>query len=177
MSGSLPHVSPPGSPRARDGVELPQLLAGLGVVGADEAALLAIAIAALQPLDRPCRAIDDRPARVGEALGAIGDDGVPDHLAGARVERDQPRVGGREEHLVAVDRDVAHRAEADRAWSGPTWFSQIRSPVAASSACTMFIGVGEIHDAVVHERHRLVGAGLVHRPHPRQPQVLDVGRS
>ena len=35
-------------------------------------------------------------------------------------------------------------------------------------------GVGEIHDAVVHERRRLIRAALVHRPHPREPQILDV---
>ena len=58
---------------ARDGVELPQLLAGVRVVGADVAALLlAEAIAAVQALDH-LAARDDRTARVGEAAARIGD--------------------------------------------------------------------------------------------------------
>ena len=61
------------------------------------------------------------------------------------------------------------------ACSGPTWFSQISSPVFASSACRMLQRVHEIHDPVVHERHRLVRAAFLHRPHPRELQILHVG--
>ena len=121
---------------ARDGVELPQLLAGVRVVGADVAALLR------RKRSHPCSpwitlpSRDDRTAGVGVALARIRDRRFPDDLAGARVERDQARIGGRHEHLVPIDRDVAHRAEAAMVL-GPTWFSQMRSPVAASSACMM----------------------------------------
>ena len=105
---------------ARDGVELPQLLAGLGVVGADVAAILRPEpIAAVQPLDH-LAARDDRTARIGEAAARVRDRHIPRHLAGARIERDQAAVVGRHVDLVAVDRDVAHRAEAANAcWARP----------------------------------------------------------
>ena len=60
--------------------------------------------------------------------------GFPDRLAGARVERDQMRLARRDEDLVVVHRDAAHRG---RDGLPPYRFSQISSPVFASSACMM----------------------------------------
>ncbi len=116
---ALPHVVGQRPPRVAarlarvgHGVELPEELARLRVVGADEAALGAIAVAPLQALDH-LAAHHDRAAGVGEAFRAIGDRDVPGDFARPRVERDEPRVGGGEEDLVLVDGDVAHRPEPD----------------------------------------------------------------
>src|SRR5207249_8601404 len=99
--------------RPRDRVELPELPASGGVVRADVAGLgRAVAVASGQTLnDLAVR--DDGSARFGVSPGPVGDHRLPDDLAGAGVERDEPRVVRREEHLVLVDRDVAHRADAD----------------------------------------------------------------
>ena len=95
----------------RDGVELPDQLAGLGVIGADETFLFAVLIASIRaealnhlPL------IDDRTAAGAvTAFGAIADDGVPDVLAGARIEREYVGIAGGDVNLVVVDRHAALR--------------------------------------------------------------------
>ena len=99
---------------------------------------------------------------------------VQSSFPGPRVERHQARVGRREEDLVLVDRDVAHRAEADGLVRADL---VLPDQVAGRGVQGLHHvhGVGEIHDAVVHERVGLVGAAFVHRPRPRQAQVLDVG--
>ena len=61
------------------------------------------------------------------------------------------------------------------ACSGPMWFSQISSPVLRIERLQDVHRVHEIHDPVVHERHRLIRAAFLHRPHPRELQILHVG--
>ena len=64
-------------------------------------------------------------------------------------------------------------AAGRRASSISRRYSQMKSPLPASRACTTLPGVGEVEDAVVHHRRRLRHAGL-HTPRPREPQLADV---
>ena len=146
---SCPTCRRPAVPSRAMVLKFPKLLAGGRIVGADEAALGPILRAARQPLHH--LPVDhERPARVAVALSRIGDRGLPDDLAGARVQRVQPRIRGRDEHLVLIDRQAA-RGPYARVDSGPMRFSQIRSPVRPSSACTVLLVFDEIDDAVVHD--------------------------
>src|SRR5262249_33511976 len=96
-----------------DGAEAPELVAVLRVVRADEALLLAVARAIAEALHD--LALDhDRAALAPElAFGPVADDRFPDGLAGARVERDEARVAGRDEDFVVVDREPAQRGVRD----------------------------------------------------------------
>ncbi len=93
--------------------EAPELLSGLRVVAADEAALVLlrglVQFAAAKTLD-DFAVDDDRAAGIGEALGVVGDDGVPNHPAGPGVERHDVRIRGGDVDLVLIDRQIAHRA-------------------------------------------------------------------
>src|SRR5262249_490168 len=98
---------------SRNRVKLPEPLSGRRIVCADEAGLLAVAVAPAEPLQD--LAVDHhRPTRVLVTLRALGDDRFPPELSGPRVERHQARVGRREEDLVLVDGEVPHRGVADR---------------------------------------------------------------
>jgi hypothetical protein len=79
-----------------------------------------------------------RPAGVAIAVRGVGNLGLPDHFAGARVEGIQLGVSGRDEHLVLIDREVACGAvRACRFRTEVVLPDQIaRSP---SSACTMLL--------------------------------------
>ena len=57
-------------------------------------------------------------------------------------------------------------------WFGPTWFSQISSPVAASSACTVFSALTRYMMPSCTSGIVLVGAAVVHRPDPRELEIL-----
>ena len=97
----------------RDRVELPGELAGVRVVGADEAAVGTVARRSPAAPGSPCRA---RRSDRSCSRSPWRDRRSPSPrscCAVARVERDEPRVGRRDDHLVLVDRDVAHRAHAD----------------------------------------------------------------
>ena len=81
-----------------DGVERPQQLAALGVEGLDEAA---DAVLAAVGADQHLAVHHDRSHGFGVALLGIGDLGLPQHLAGLRVERHQLGVErAHVEHVV-----------------------------------------------------------------------------
>ena len=156
-----------------DGVKLPRQRARLGIVGADETALLAVAVAAAESLnDLPLH--DDRATRIPEALAAVGNHRGPHRLAGAGVERHQPRIGGCQIDLVAVDRQVAHASRGVARAVGPNLVGPEEFTTGAVECLHFVHGVGEVDDAVVHERHRLIGSALVHVPRPGEPQRADV---
>ena len=171
--GDLAPRLPAGLAGVRQRVELPGELPGRGVVGADEAAVGAEARAALQPLDH-LAARHDRTARVREPQGPVGDHRRPDVLAVARVESDQPGIGGGENDLVLVDREVAHRPHPDLLDGTDLVFPD----EIARRRVDRLHDVPRLHDvhrAAVDDRHVLVRADVVpDRPDPRQPQVLHV---
>src|SRR4029434_7180888 len=86
---------------AGDREESPQLLAGLGVVGADEALLLDILLTAAHALDDFSFG-DERTARTA---AAVRHQLVPGDLAGPGIERDEVRIAHRDIELVVVERD------------------------------------------------------------------------
>ena len=151
----------------------PQLAPGVGVVAGDEAALLPEPQAAGHAGDH--HTVDDQGAAAVEVpLGSVGDLGLPDHLAGPRVERHDVRVGGVEDDLVLVDRDVAVRpAAAPRGRKLPPVLPQ---HVAGRRVERLHdvAGAGQVHHPFVHDGRGLLRSGL-HRPRPDHPQVPDVG--
>ena len=134
-----------------------------------------IALAAAQPLDH-FALHHDRAAGVGEALGGVGDHRGPHGGAGAGVERHQFRVAGRQVDLVVVDGDVAHAAGGAARAVGADLIGPDEVAGGAVEGLHLVHRVGQVDDAVVHQRHRLVGPALVHVPGPGQTQGADVGR-
>ena len=100
----------PGLSRTGNREGAPHFLASDGVVRRDKATLFEEAgapIDAVQylPLD------DDRTGRVGEALVIVGDLSLPHRLPRAGVQRHHVGVPGRDEDVLAVDRQVAELTE------------------------------------------------------------------
>jgi hypothetical protein len=90
-----------------------------------------------------------------------------------RPVRDEPRVGGRVKDLVAVDGEAPRRPEhRARIGADPVLPDQIARP--AVECLNHVPRVGQVDDAVVHERHGLVPAPFVHRPDPREREPADV---
>ena len=85
------------------------------------------------------------------------------------------RVGSRDENLVLINGEVARRASPAALLSCrthaifPDQFAR-----AAVERLHNVVGIGEVDDAVVHQRRGLVGSALVHRPYPCQPEILHV---
>ena len=153
------------------GVESPQLFAGRRVVRADEALLLAIRLTAAESLDDLALRDERAAARAVVAFRAIADRGVPHGLAGSRVERHQVRVARRQEDLVVIQRDAAHRG-AVRVGAVAVLPNQFAGlPVERLQDVARVV---EEDDAVVNDRRRLIGAAFVHRPDPFQLQILHV---
>ena len=102
------HVSPrlvPRLARPRDGPAPPQLLSGAGVVGGDDAGVGGGGGAAAPARD-DLAVRDDRPRRLqGRVHGVVEDLGLPDHVAGDRVEGHQVVVAGGVEQQAVVDGD------------------------------------------------------------------------
>ena len=91
-------------------MEYPVALACVGVKSADKAIGGRVAIAACQAHQHLAVNHDDA-ARF--ALGRLVDHAFPDDIAGARIERMQLGVGGRDEHLVLVEPQAACAAVGD----------------------------------------------------------------
>ena len=103
---------------------------------------------------------------------AIADHGVPNVLAGARVERVDVRVAGGDIDLVVVDREAALRTAGGR-FADAVLPNQIA--FARIQRLHDVAGIVDVHHAVVHHRRRLIGA-FVHGPHPLELQILYVLR-
>ena len=114
------HVSLPGSPGPGIGVEAPRALAGLRVVGVDEAAN---AVLAAGDADDHLVLDDQRRDRRGVADLVVLERRVPDDGAGLHVEREQVRVERGHEQLVAEHAEAA----VDEAAAG----GQVRRQLAA----------------------------------------------
>ncbi len=88
----------------RNGVEIPDLLAGLGIIGADEAA---DAVFAAIGADQDLVLDHGRRHRLAIAEFGIGNVGDPDDLARLGVQRDQLGIERREIDLVVKNLDAA----------------------------------------------------------------------
>ncbi len=117
-------------------------------------------------------------ATIGPAVRRVdvGHLDVPDRLAGACVERDEPRglrphgplAGALEDQHVAVERDAARR-DLGADVMLPDQVARARVERLHDAA-----RVREIHRAFVHERGGLVRAAVAHRPDPLELQQLRV---
>ena len=156
-----------------DGVRTPPFLARFRVVRRNEATLLVVADAAVDAVDHQS-VNDDRTARVGVALRRIGDLRLPERPAAARVERKHGRVLGGDEDLVAPDREVAELVEPTRqvAFQPTPVLPDQRAGVGLQRLDDV-ARIGQVHDAVVNERRRLIHA-VRHRPRPHQAQIAHV---
>ena len=154
-----------------DGGRAPQLVAGVGVVAGDEAGLLGVALAAVGAGDDDAVG-DDGAGVLAEALRVVVLDRPPHLLARARVEGDEGRVGPREVELVAVEGEGAGGAGA-RVVGQPRAVHPDDVAGHRVDGPDDVPGAGEEHDAVVHDRRRLVVAGP-DRDGPRELQVADV---
>ena len=110
----------------------------------------------------------------------LAGDGVlfPDHLAGDRVERDQPPVISADKHLALPERDAA----IDDVAAAPIALLAIDlrivgpEPLAGAGVDGVHHAPrrGLVHDAVDHDRRRLDAAGGFERIAPDQTELLDV---
>jgi len=142
-------------------------------VSGDEAAFLLEALATVDAAD------DDAPRHhgpggVGVALAVVRLDRLPDLLARARVDRDHRRVIGREEQLVAVERDVLGRA-AEGLGLRRELVGVLPDQLAGRGIDGLqhVAGAGEVHHAVVDQWRPLVAA-LAHREYPGELQIAHV---
>ena len=153
-------------------MELPELPAGGGIVGADVAPVFLVPVAPAKSLED--FALDDNwSARVRISLRVVANRRLPDELARARLERNHACIVGGEKELVLVDRD-ASRAVRRR---HPQTMLPNQVALAGVERLQHVTLIHQIHDAVVHERRRLVPPPTIrHRPDPGQPEILDVAR-
>ena len=156
-----------------NGVRAPHLLAGPGVVGRDPAAR--VEVVAARHAGHHAALDDLRPAGVVLADLPVADRHVPHHLAGARVEGHQVGVVGADEQLVLVEGSVAVRAGQRGAVLDPRP-AILPQPgaVAHVERLDVVARLHQEHDAVVHERRRLLQA-FGHGPGPGQAQAAHVG--
>ena len=159
-----------------DGVDPPQLLAGLGVMAGDEAAA-GLGIAATgHALDH--LAVDDEGAAgVAPALVPVGSGVVPHHLSGLGIERDDMGVRGGGDEIALIDRHVA-AGKVLRAGDQPGREITLVFPdQVAGRRIERLDLVAEIEDvehAVMDDRRRLGGAAC-ERPAPCDLEVFHVG--
>ena len=162
----------------RDRLGAPHLGAGLGVERDDEASAAGARIGTAGNAGNDFAVRGERPARERVALLVVRHGGVPDHLAGVRVERHQMSVG-RGEALVVVQRDgaacaikqVVVIAAFDLRQLAPILPQQIAA--AAVERLHDVLGVGEEQHAVVRQRRLFLVAEL-HVPGPGEFQTADI---
>ena len=144
-----------------------------GVVAGDEAAGVGEALAAVDAADHDAVG-DDRCGGVREALGVVGLGRLPDLLARAHVDGDDRGIVGRQEHLVAVERQAA-RGPGGLERVGRIAVAVLPDEVARGGVYGVddVAGVGQEHHPVVHERRGLV-LSRAHGQHPGQLEFAHV---
>ncbi len=105
----------------------------------------------------------------------IGHGHVPDGLARARVEGDQVRVQRGRKNFVLIDGQVAHGAGPNAQARGPQAIFPDEVSRAAIERLQDVVRIGEVDDAVVDQRRRLIRSdAVVHGPGPGQLELLHV---
>ena len=157
----------------------PQLLAGRRVVRGDDAAVRPAARVAA-PARVHLAAGDDRPrGLVGRVHPVVEDLGVPDHLAGLRVQREDVVVHAGVDDELVVDGDVAVGVD-ERADHVVGQVVRAVPPVLPDEIAGHRVQrlddvarIGHEQHAVADQRRPLLAARR-QRPRPHQPQVADV---
>src|SRR5262245_14766701 len=163
-----------GLARCRHHVGLPQLLAGLRIIGGDEAPHAELPAG---DADQNLAVNDKRRQRHVVALLVISDLRGPRFLAGLGIERDQHRVRRRKEHLVAPEPDPTagrlqfHHVLGDRPPEAPQQLATL-----GLNREQLVAGRRHEHDAIVDDRRRLMALGLAGGQAPDELQAGDIGR-
>ncbi len=161
--------------RAGHGVEAPDLLAGRGVEGLDEAAN-----AELGAGDAEDHLVFDHQRRHGRRVAALVvlERDVEQHGAGLHVERHQVRIEGRHEQPIAQHAEAA----IDRAATQNHLVRQF-TPVSPDLAARprvdgprVIVEAGDVDHAVDHNRRRLEGAEHTGLKRPLRRELMDVLR-
>ena len=158
-----------------DGVELPQLLAVIRVIGRDKAAHAEFGPAIADDhlaIDHARRTSD------GVALGLVDRDRLPGDLAGVAVERDQAAIQRAEEQLVAIGGktavdDVAAGLDRGLAGNLGVILPQLRARGRVEGLHLAPRG-GEVEPAVDDEGRRFLPACGVHVRRPGQAELADI---
>ncbi len=162
----------------RDGVESPQELAVVGVVGFHEAAdAIFAAVGADQNL-----ALDGRGGhRLAVSLFRIADLLLPDDRTGLGVERDELGVERRDIDLVVEDRDAAIVRAATESGHRAELRLEVPDFLAGLGVEGIDVAVrgGDVHHAVDHDRRRLerlldLGLEDPGRMHPPDVAAVDL---
>ncbi len=161
-----------GLARRRHGPEAPRALAGLRVVGVEEAAN-----AALRAGDADDDLVLDRERRAGRRVveRRVGDLLLPQHATRSGVERDQLRVQRRQEQRRSENRQAAidlAAADVDPRRNADARTSRAPGPVSASSAITS-LG-GRVTYITPSTTIGVVSTLGVHLMNPLGPQPVDV---
>ncbi len=150
-----------------DGIDMPEDFSGLRIETDDP-------LSAGLPPHRPLHdlAVHDQgsAAHASTRLG-IAERLLPHQFAGLRVQRDHHGIGRGEVHLVFIQRNASlRRGRPGRELARV--LPQLGSRRGIQRLDVVSVA-GKEHDAVVHQRRRLIGAGL-QSPGPGHAQLLDV---
>ena len=158
-----------------DGIEVPHLLAGLGIVGSHEAA---DAVFAAVSADEDLAVDGGGRHRLAVAELRVGDLRLPDEAARLRVERHQLCVERRHEDLVAVDGDAAIVRTAAVGRDRPHLVLVVPVLLAGLGVERVDVieGRGDVHDAVDDDRSRLQRLLHLRLEDPSRMQLADVRR-
>ena len=164
----------PGLPGRRDHIRLPRLLAGLEIVGGDEAANPALAA---RHADNDLAAGNERRERHVVAAVVVGHLRGPDLLARPGVERHERRLARREEDLVAMQRDAAARRMLhDGVLRQRPLVPPQHRALRRIERNHLIARGGDEHHAAVDERRRLMAAGGAGGKHPQRLKAVRVLR-
>ena len=157
----------------RNGVEIPELLAGLGVIGAHEAA---DAVFAAVGADQNLVLDHGRRHRLAVAELGIGDVGHPDHFAGLGVQRDQLGIEGGEIDLVVENLDAAIVGAAAKGRDRSHLVSVVPELLAGLGVKRVDMAERRrhVHHAIDDDRRRLEQFLDVGLENPGDTQTLDV---
>ena len=165
--------------RGRDGAPPPQLLAGLGVVGDDDAGVRPAPRGAAAARHDLAVRDDGARALVGGVHAVVEDLGLPRELAGRRVEGEHVVVAARVDDAGAVDGEVAVEVGEGAEHVVAEVVGHVAPVLPAEVAGGGVDGLDDVarvrhvHHAVVDERRALLQPGS-EAPRPDHAQVADV---
>ena len=118
---------------------------------------------------------DDRSARVTVAQLVVGNRLIPDHLTGPRVERDEVRVVGGGDDLVAVDRERPHPADEDVVGIDLELLLVFPEQIAGQPVDRLNqpVRLRNVQNPLIHQRGRHLIA-WPERPRPHELQLVGV---